>query len=287
MKHEICIMIIKSLPKISGLSAEEFKKFYLEKNIPVIFKDLTANWKATKEWNFQFFSDRYGHLTVPVYDPSFSLGGKTYMKPTGFMSLAEYLDIIQSGPSNLRIFLWNIFKHAPELANYIEIPTIMNGFYKEYPFMFFGGQGSYTKIHYDVDCSHVFLTQFQTQKKVILFSQNQSKNLGRIPFTVGCLVDMINPDEKKYPSLKHVEGWEAKLEHGETLFIPSMYWHHIEYIDPGFSISLRASHDISQKIKGFTLLIRHLAVDRGMNLVMGHQWEKIKHELALKKMQKV
>jgi hypothetical protein len=30
------------------------------------------------------------------------------------------------------------------------------------------------------------------------------------------------------------------LEHGDTLFMPAGYWHHMEYIEAGFAMSLRA-----------------------------------------------
>lgn len=146
--------------------------------------------------------------------------------------------------------------------------------------MFFGGQGSFTKIHYDIDCSHVFLNQFQSRKRVLLFDQEQSKYLYHVPFTVGCLVDMTNPDETIYPSLKHVNGYETILEHGETLFIPSMYWHHIEYLDGGYSISLRANNTIELKVKGAVHIAKHLAVDRGMNYLLGKKWMDMKINMA-------
>lgn len=33
---------------------------------------------------------------------------------------------------------------------------------------------------------------------------------------------------------------EVILEHGDTLFMPAGYWHHMEYLDSGFAMSLRA-----------------------------------------------
>ncbi|MBK8955467.1 MAG: cupin-like domain-containing protein [Saprospiraceae bacterium] len=275
-------MELVSIPKLSGLTPHEFAESFLNNKRPVVFKDLIKDWPAFQQWDFQFFIKNYGHLTVPVYDPNFSKAGKTYMKASFQMKFGDYLNKILEGPCELRIFLWNILKQAPELVNDIRIPRIMNGFYNEFPFLFFGGQGSYTKIHYDVDCSHVFLSQFRTRKRVLLFSQDQTPLLGQIPFTVGCLVDMNNPDEDKFPGLKYLQGWETTLEHGETLFIPSMYWHHIEYIDPGFSISLRAANSFTQKLKGTVNLARHLAVDRGMNFILGAKWGDLKIDLARK-----
>lgn len=273
-------MILTPIEKVSGLSKEQFKKDFLNPLKPVVFKDLMDEWPAKNLWTFDYFKSKYGHVMVPVYDTSFSQGGRTYMNPSAKMKFGDYLDLIQKGPTQLRIFLWNIFKHAPALVNDIKELTIMDGFYKEFPFMFFGGQGSFTKIHYDIDCSHVFLNQFQSRKRVLLFDQEQSKYLYHVPFTVGCLVDMTNPDETIFPSLKQVKGYETILEHGETLFIPSMYWHHIEYLDGGYSISLRANNTIELKVKGAVHIAKHLAVDRGMNYLLGKKWMDMKINMA-------
>jgi hypothetical protein len=273
-------MLLTPIKRVSGLTKEEFQKHFLEPLIPVVFTDLMDDWPAKEKWTFDYFKTHFGHLTVPVYDTSFSQGGKTYMSPTGTMKFGDYIDLIQQGPTQLRIFLWNILKQAPELIDDLRPLTIMNGFYKEFPFMFFGGQGSYTKIHYDVDCSHVFLNQFQKRKRVLLFNQNQSKHLQKVPFTVGCLVEMTDPDEHKFPGIKNVEGWETILHHGETLFIPSMFWHHIDYLDGSFSISLRANDSIGLKLKGAYHIAQHLAVDRSMNFLLGKKWMDIKINIA-------
>lgn len=273
-------MILTPIEKVSGLTREEFEKNYLTYLKPVVFTDLMDAWPAKKLWTFDYFIHKYGHVEVPVYDTSFSEGGKNYMSPAGKMKFGDYLGLIQSGPTQLRIFLWNIFKHAPALVEDIRPLKIMKGFYNEFPFMFFGGQGSFTKIHYDIDCSHVFLNQFQTRKHILLFDQEQSKYLYHVPFTVGCLVDMNKPDESVYPSLKEVKGWETTLQHGETLFIPSMYWHHINYIECSFSISLRASNHFNQKLKGALHLAKHLAVDRSMNCLLGKKWMNMKINMA-------
>ncbi len=205
------------------------------------------------------------------------------MAPTGHMLLGDYLTMIRSGPCDTRIFLFNILAKVPELRKDIRKLNIMDGFLNELPFMFFGGKGSYTRIHYDLDCAHVFLTQFQNRKRILLFSPEQSDILGLLPFTVGCLVDMIEPDETKYPGLKNLVGFEATLQHGETLFIPSLYWHHIEYTDAGYSIALRAYDSITQRIRGAYNIARHFMVDRSLNLLLGEKWGNYKTNQALKK----
>jgi hypothetical protein len=276
-------MILEPIERRSGLTKKEFEEEYLNQMKPVVFTDLAKDWPATQKWSFDFLRSKYGHIEVPLYDNSYSQPGEGYMSVKKTMKFGDYLSLIENEPTDLRMFLFNIFKHAPELVDDIRTPTIMDGFINEFPFMFFGGQGSSVKMHYDIDCSHVFLTQFQTKKRVVLFSPDQSKYLYHLPFTVASLVDMKDPDLDKYPALRHVKGHEVILNHGETIFMPSMYWHYIEYVEGGFSIALRASEKVSRRLRGALNIARHFVVDKGMNMMLGERWHEIKKEMAYKR----
>jgi hypothetical protein len=202
------------------------------------------------------------------------------MSPDTYMSFERYLELIEQGPVPFRIFLWNLFKVAPELINDFSIPDIMDGFLNDYPFMFFGGQGSVTAMHYDIDLSHVFLNQLHGRKRVILFHPDQSKYLYHHPFTVASYVDLNYPDYEKYPALAKVQGFETILYPGESLFIPSGYWHYIEYLDGGYSISLRANDSVWRRAKGAINIATHYVIDKGMNKLFGSKWREMKESMA-------
>ncbi|MEP7196950.1 MAG: cupin-like domain-containing protein [Saprospiraceae bacterium] len=268
------------IERISGITKEQFKEEFLKPKRPVILTDLIDSWPAKTKWNWEYFINNFGDILVPVADASFSKAGKNYLSSCTKMKLGDYLNLIRSKPVDLRIFLFNILTNIPELVNDIKPFNIMDGFLDEFPFMFFGGHGSYTKIHYDIDCSNVFLTQFLSRKRVLLFSPEQSKYLHHLPFTVTCEIDLIDPDENKYPSLKNLEGQEAVLTHGETLFIPSQFWHHIEYTDAGFSLSLRANNSLGLRVRGAYNIARSYVIDRGMNYLLGSKWAQFKVAMA-------
>ncbi len=276
-------MNLVPVERVSGLTKEQFKEEYLKPKKPVIFTDLIDDWPAKSKWTWNYFIENFGDVIVPVADPSFSKAGKNYLSPSSKMRFGDYLQLIMSKPVDLRIFLFNILKNIPELAKDIRPLQIMDGFLDEFPFMFFGGQGSYTRVHYDIDCSHVFLTQFQTRKRVLLFEHDQAKYLHHLPFTVSCEIDLIDPDEHKYPSLKFLNGYEDILTHGETLFIPSRFWHHIEYTDPGFSLALRANDSLALRARGAYNIARTYLVDRGMNQLLGNKWGEMKVAIAKSK----
>lgn len=276
-------MELQPVVRRSGLTRETFAKEYLEPLKPVVFTDLTADWPAINKWTVEYFKENYGDLVVPVVSNNFSRPGKGYLAADMHISFREYLEILESGPSDLRIFAWNIFWKAPELRHDFAIHNIMDGFVNELPFLFFGCEGSRVTLHYDVDMSHVFLNQIHGRKRVILFSPEQSRHLYHLPFTVSSHVNILNPDFEKHPALQRVKGLEVMLEPGETLFIPRGYWHNIEYTDGGYSISLRSFDSILYKVQGLASITKNYAVDRLMNRFMGQRWYNMKVRIAARR----
>lgn len=264
----------------SNLTAEEFRNEYLLKNKPVVFTDLTKDWAALHKWTADFFKEKYGQLQVPVFSSNYSKPGKGYMSNDTDMNFREFIEITEKGNTDLRLFLFDIFKHAPELRQDFQFPTIMNGFEKRLPFMFFGGEGSEVTMHYDIDCANVFLSQFVGNKRVVLFSPEDSKKIYHHPMTVKSLVDFKNPDLEKFPAVKTANGYETILRHGETIFMPSRYWHYMQYLDFSFGLALRSYTNLSDRLHGFANLAAHFMVDKGLNAVAPQKWHNWKESKA-------
>ncbi len=274
------MLSLKAVDRREGLTRESFAREYLEPRTPVVLVDLMARWPARTKWTMEFFKDKYGQLMVPVFSDNVSKPGKKYMAPDKTIPFREFLEAIEQGPTSLRMFLFNIFKHAPELCDDFNMPTIMDGFIRDFPFMFFGGEGSKVALHYDIDLSHVFLNQFHGRKRAVLFSPEQSKRIYQHPFTVASYIDVNRPDYEQFPALRRVQGYETILQPGDTLFMPSGYWHYIEYLDGGYSISLRANESYVRRARGLWNIARHYMVDKSMNRLMGHEWRRLKEEMA-------
>ena len=283
MGHTTTDAQLRAIERQTRLTPERFKKEYLDTGQPVILMDFMDDWPAAKKWDFDFFKENYGNIKVPLFSNDTSKPGKGYMTPVCHKPFSEYMEMLQAGPTELRMFLFNILKEVPELMNDLKAPTITKGFVKEYPFMFFGGKGSEVKLHYDVDFSSVFLNQFGGRKHVILFPPTESRKLYRQPFTVNSHVHPLKPNFEKYPASRDVQGFECLLEPGETLFIPSRYWHYIYYTDASFSLSLRANPTVLGRAIGIMSIVQHYVVDRGMNKIFGEHWHNLKENLAEKR----
>ncbi|QEM20081.1 cupin-like domain-containing protein [Mucilaginibacter sp. P4] len=227
-----------------------------------------------------------GNKVVPLYDNSKADPSKPINSSATEMPFDEYIDLIRSKPTELRIFFFNIFKQAPQLLDDIVLPKdLMGGFLESMPAMFFGGSNSVTFLHYDIDLPHIFHTHFGGRKHVILFENKWKRRLYCIPNATYALedYDVLNPDVKKFPALDGVEGIEVFLEHGDTLFMPTGYWHWMKYVDGSYSLSLRAwDASISRKAASLYNLAVKGGVDSALKMMFKGKYAKYREGLAVK-----
>src|SRR2546428_603293 len=122
--------------------------------------------------------------------------------------------------------------------------------------------------------------------KEVVFDNCWKERLYWIPFATYALedYDVLNPDFEKFPALKGIKGLECYLEHGETLFMPTGWWHWMRYLNGSFSISLRA-WDKSPVIKAKSLY--NLTIQRKLDDLMQTNFKERymnwKEELAKKR----
>ncbi|MDZ4795107.1 MAG: cupin-like domain-containing protein [Bacteroidota bacterium] len=228
-----------------------------------------------------------GDKKVPLYNNVKSDAYTPINTADDYKTFGEYIDMISDGPAAWRIFLFNIFDHAPQLIQDFTWPEhLMKGFVKKYPMLFTGGAGSITHMHYDIDLSHILHTQFAGRKRVLMFPNKEQHKLYRKPFEVLSMADFSHyyeqegsPDYEKFPALKLAEGFDFILEPGDTLFMPAGYWHHMEYLESGFAMSLRALQpSFAGKVKGIWSLIGMRNIDTLMKKTMPKWWYKRKEK---------
>lgn len=278
------------IDRVDTISKDDFYKKYLIPRKPLVLSNLTETWPALQKWTFEYLKEVVGDRVVPLYDSSKADPSKPINASAAEMKFGDYIDLIQKEPTDLRIFLFDPIKFAPKLLHDYRSPeSLMGGFLDKYPNMFFGGKGSVTFLHYDIDLAHIFHTHFLGRKHIMLFDYKWRERLYCIPFATYALedYDIENPDYDRFPALKGIPGYETILEHGETLFMPTGMWHWMKYLDGSFSISLRA-WDKSWRVKAHSLY--NLTVQRTFDNLMKKQFNSKymnwKEQLAIKRAEK-
>jgi Cupin-like domain len=285
-------MQLQAVDTVDSISPEEFRDRYYNPMRPLVIKGLSKQWPAYEKWGWDYFASIVGEVQVGVYNNIKSDAYTPINTADDYMTFGKYIDMVRKGPAEWRIFLFNIFEHAPQLIQDFEWPEhLLKGFVKRYPMLFVGGKGSITHMHFDIDLSHIIHTQFIGRKRVLLFPFQEQHKLYRKPWEVLSFVNFEKYfdhqanklDFATFPALKLARGYEVVLEHGDTLFMPAGYWHHMEYLDSGFAMSLRAlQSSFSGKLKGIWYLMGMRNIDTLMKKTAPEWWFNRKKEKTFK-----
>ncbi|ASK32527.1 hypothetical protein CEY12_21635 [Chryseobacterium sp. T16E-39] len=279
-------MKLSTVQKVRKISSRTFLNQYMKPRLPVILEDFVdPKSPAFKKWNYEYFKEIAGDHPVNIYGSDLESLDRVASKPISQTRFSEYLDLISTQPTEHRLFLFNLLTIRPEMKNDIHYNDITNGkILKWLPFMFFGGKGSITRNHIDIDMSHVFITQFQGIKKIWLFPWEQSSIMYKLPYNFHSLANVKEPDYNEFPALKYVRGYEAVIHPGETLYIPSGWWHYIQYETEGYSVSIRAlPSSWLEKWRGFKNLVMIRHFDDAMRNLFKERWFNFKVRKAHRK----
>jgi hypothetical protein len=223
---------------------------------PVLLKGLVAHWPVVAAGlrsapaAVDYLRGFYRDATVGAWFGSPEIGGRFFYNDdmTGF----NYKPVM----TKLDVVLEKLLEHLHDArppAFYVgstTIDTCLPGFRAEND-LDLGGIGPLASIwlgnkariaaHYDLPdnlaCTVV------GRRRFTLFPPGQLENLyvGPLDFTPAgqsiSLVDFEQPDLERFPrfSVALQNAQVAELEPGDAIFIPSMWWHHVEALD-GFNV---------------------------------------------------
>ena len=221
----------------------------LSSNSPVILRGLIKDWPLVKKSNqslqdasqyLKTFSNQKMVRTF-VADPKeqgrffynedlsgFNFSPNTTNLDTLLDDLANYQGV--SEPSGVYMGSTSVDHILPGFRQHNDISTLAD---KPLISMWIGNQ-SRIAAHYDVT-DNIACVAAGT-RRFTLFPPNQLDNLyiGPLDFTPAgqpaSLVDFHQPDLVKYPKFAQAMEFAqvATLEAGDAIFIPSMWWHHVE-----------------------------------------------------------
>jgi histone arginine demethylase JMJD6 len=236
------VNFIDQIDRHAALSRESFENDYLKPLRPVVITDAIAQWPALGKWTPQFFKDNYGHLEIHVDGQTLTLG-----------DLVDQVEV--STEENPAPYLRNqaIEEWPPELmADITPMPDCTRQNWLESRFFpsgaklaaieaYIGGRGAtFPTLHYDGLHTHAFLMQLHGEKEYIAFGPDQTPYM--YPHSVGGntsqIDNLLDPDFDVHPLFERAEGVRFKLHPGETLFIPSGWWHTARILSPSVTVSI-------------------------------------------------
>ncbi|KAI8360412.1 hypothetical protein B0O80DRAFT_371117, partial [Mortierella sp. GBAus27b] len=238
---------------------KEFFDQFLEPNLPVIIgPDLTKHWKARQQWvcptsgkpNFKGLREQLCQepVQVPVADcqtKDFTDQKRSTMDLKAFLDEWEANSLANVGSRMylkdfhfVRTFPWYHAYDTPEIFR----DDWMNEFWTrrgdmddDYRFVYCGGNGTFTPFHADVYRSYSWSANICGIKKWTLFPPNQehlfSDHLGNTVY------DIENVDTASFPDFDKASRFTIYQQPGETLFVPSGWWHQVHNIGDTISIN--------------------------------------------------
>jgi len=277
---------LHEIPRVKNITKKAFIAQYIKPQRPVVIENLTKDWPAYEKWNLDYIKENAGDQEVPLFDDRPITAKLKFNEPHAKMKMSAYINLLKSKPTSYRIFLYNILKKVPTMQKDFWFPDLGLRFVKHVPMLFFGGQNAKVFMHYDIDYANLVHFQFHGQKRCILYPPSECKYLYKVPYAVISHqgIDYNNPDFDQWPALQKASGYITELKHGDALYMPEGYWHHMTYLTPGFGMTLRA---LANNPVNFSIAVYNVAFmryfDNFMRKILGERWIVYKNKKAIDK----
>ena len=235
----------------SELHAEDLKNIHA-RQVPRVIRGFAHNWPAcsiTQDTDFaDYLLSFYNHKDLGCFVGRPEIEGRFFYE--------EGLEALNFSNQRMKMndVLAKIQDPQDKQSYYIGSATIsafLEGFCDENELAFDLSQampnlitsawlGNQSRISCHYDTPDNLAVCVHGRRRIVLFAPETIKNLYPGPLhptpagqTVS-VVDFHQVDLEKYPNFEHAlaHGLICELEPGDALFIPSMWWHHIEALAP-------------------------------------------------------
>lgn len=238
-----------------------FFKRYVEANRPVVLSGVMEEWPALERWSWDYLAAVAGACSGEVIVSKNGLYPDYVTQPSPMakveMPFAEFLrravpapgepplpPILESGETYYLYGKSYLLDAVPALRADLKTPACLGSVAEPFRRLWISTPGCVTPLHYDL--SNGFLCQVRGTKQVWLFDPGQFDRLyprgpqfpGLDNFERQTQVDIHHPDDAAFPKFREAAALECRLRQGDTLFIPSNWWHEVETLEPSISVQL-------------------------------------------------
>ena len=152
----------------------------------------------------------------------------------------SYLRTFQA--DRVYLALWNILEEFPQLRRDFAIRLLWPGWRWTWEFAFIGPAQTVTGLHYDFPDN--WFCQVRGTKEVIVFPPDQSSHMcPSLKYDRGSTLSNVNISRLDEPSAESAafakaQGYYARVEAGDALFIPKRNWHAVVSQQPSISLGV-------------------------------------------------
>ena len=284
---------VRKTPECAAVDAQAFRRDIVAAGRPVILRGLVQNWEAVQ-------AGRNGSAALIDYLKGFAgpQPVRVISNPATNNGLFFYDDDLK-GPNftshdmPLADFLTNLLSletapNPPSVAaqSLIE-PVAAKGFSAANPTPFpagdavarlWVGNAGVVQTHHDM--SENLACAVAGRRRFTLFPPSQTANLYLGPFErtlAGPLISMVrldDPDLSLFPNFGQAwaEAETADLEPGDALYIPYMWWHHVQSFDPVALLVNYWWNDAAPELRPMEALIHALLSVRDLPPLQREAW---------------
>ncbi|WP_331344839.1 cupin-like domain-containing protein [Cellvibrio sp. UBA7661] len=244
---------MQSIKVLEGISPDAIPSTVLESSVPLVLKGLLKTWPIVRaaeqssldgfEYLCQFYN---GELVNTAIGDANNTGAIFYNQDYSGFSYERARSSLTNVYNNIK----NLHASGSQRAYYVDSAPVdfcVPGFREQNDLnlgefkprvSLWMGNKTIVSAHHDIPDNIACVVI--GKRRFVLFPPGQLENLyiGPLDFNPAgpaiSMVDLHNPDFEKFPryreALAHAQI--AELESGDAIYIPSMWWHHVEGLMP-------------------------------------------------------
>jgi hypothetical protein len=223
--------------RISPPSLDDFDKLYVRRNQPVIITGLLEQWPASSLWSLSYFSKSFGETKAKVI--GIQKGTCAYQGvPLDLAPLRDSIASIQAEKADDGVAIASPVELFPETLrnDYFLLPYCKGKKFLSCQ-IWIGPKGMVTALHQDLPENLYVLVK--GRKQITIFPPSSpvypNSRFSKIPHYAQANPD--KPDYERFPNFMKAQPYVIDLCAGETLFLPSFWWHHLRNTEASIAMN--------------------------------------------------
>jgi hypothetical protein len=244
------------LNRITMPDRETFYREYVTQRRPVVITNLFEGQGIRDLDTLEKAKEVLGGVKLAVTREYTSASSGGSQSTNEILSFNDYWDLVEADPSTnlvcaeyeiparlMTLFdlppaCWPQTFHSQEI---LDLPK-KAGDFDLHENIFLANESNKAHLHYDGDQREVFLYQIFGRKDVALFQPWSGRFLRPLdrPFfsASGLYLDRMTK-EQRLDLLDEANGYYGTLNPGDAVYMPSLIWHHLDYVDNAMSFNIR------------------------------------------------